>query len=111
MAQVYFALRDNLTRKEKAVSAFVAAHKQVNEWAHDPKNRDELEALIGSVLTTPPNVSPEKYTKRMAEDMQRYFGVKVHAPALRVIEQQLMDSGEVKARLDLDTMIWDKAPQ
>jgi len=111
MAQVYFTTQEFIGSHEKAMKAFVEAHRKINAWVHDPSNATELKKVVSEVLPAPSGVDTDKYFGRMATDMQRYFGVTVDPKAVEATQAQMLASGELKQALPLDEMIWQGAPR
>lgn len=111
MGLYYYTTESVLKKKEKAIEAFVRAHQRVNAWMRDPANKEELRKELMKFLQAPPDIDPIKYFDLVADRAAKTFSVGVNPEALQVIQAALLSLGDIKKAVDLETMVWAKAPK
>jgi len=111
--QTYYTSRKFLNEHPNAVAGFVRAHQKINAWVRDPKNRNELLAEVKKLLPPPAalNLDADKYARQVVDASLPAFGITISREGMKAWNEQLLAAGLIPRAVDINQIIWDKAPQ
>jgi len=109
MSQAWWTTRPFLEKHPKAMQAYLAAHREIDAWIHDPANRDALVAALKKIYVAPQGLDADAYFKAVADSVPGYFTVKVYPKAISDTQQIMLGTGELAKPVDAAPMVWDEA--
>ena len=111
--QTYYTLRSFLDKNPEAVAGFLRAHQNIDAWVRDPRNRDELVAAVKKLLPPPAALSldADQYARQVIESSLPAFGIKIDRQGMEAWNEQLLDAKLIPRAVDIDEVLWEKAPR
>lgn len=109
MSQGWWTTRPFLDKHPKVVRDYVAAHKEIDEWLHDPTKRGELLQALKKIYIAPSGLDADTYFSAVADRVPEYFTVRTNSAAIEGTQKIMLATGELTKAQDTASMMWDEA--
>ncbi len=109
MSQAWWTTRGFLDKHPKAMREYLAAHKEIDAWIHDPSKRGELLQALKAIYTAPSGLDADAYFSAVVDRVPEYFTVKTNTAAIEGTQKIMLATGELSKAVDVGPMIWDEA--